>query len=81
MILFLNKRDIFGEKIVEWPLGNYFREYSGPNTYEACAEWIQQLEHEHSAAGRPQQRAIVLCQRAEHIYRLEHQRDAAGRSK
>jgi guanine nucleotide-binding protein G(i) subunit alpha len=42
MILFLNKRDIFAEKIAEWPLSNYFREYTGANTYEACSEWIQQ---------------------------------------
>ncbi len=42
MILFLNKRDIFAEKIESWPLSTYFREYSGPNNYESCAEWIQQ---------------------------------------
>jgi GTPase SAR1 family protein len=42
LILFLNKRDLFAEKIPLFPLANYFREYSGPNDYDNCLEWIKQ---------------------------------------
>jgi len=42
MILFLNKRDLFAEKIVKVPLSNYFPDYQGPNEYEAAATWIRQ---------------------------------------
>ncbi len=42
LILFLNKRDLFSEKLVHFPLVNYFREYNGENTYEETLQWIQQ---------------------------------------
>jgi hypothetical protein len=42
MILFLNKRDIFAEKVERFPLSDYFNEYTEPNTYEAASAWIQQ---------------------------------------
>uniref|UniRef100_A0A671NNZ6 Guanine nucleotide-binding protein G(o) subunit alpha n=1 Tax=Sinocyclocheilus anshuiensis TaxID=1608454 RepID=A0A671NNZ6_9TELE len=41
IILFLNKKDLFGEKIVKSPLNICFPEYTGPNTFEAAAAYIQ----------------------------------------
>jgi len=47
MILFLNKRDSFLEKIAQVPLTHcpLFSEYTGPNTYEAGVELIQETFH------------------------------------
>jgi len=41
MILFLNKRDLFGEKIVKVPLTVCFPDYSGEQTYEAGSEFMK----------------------------------------
>eukprot|EP00092_Neocalanus_flemingeri_P094533 GFUD01120222.1.p1 GENE.GFUD01120222.1~~GFUD01120222.1.p1 ORF type:complete len:362 (+),score=64.64 GFUD01120222.1:388-1473(+) len=41
IILFLNKKDLFEEKILHSPLTICFPEYSGPNTYEDAAAYIQ----------------------------------------
>ncbi|KAA0723268.1 Guanine nucleotide-binding protein G(o) subunit alpha [Triplophysa tibetana] len=41
IILFLNKKDLFGEKIVKSPLSICFPEYTGPNTFEAAAAYVQ----------------------------------------
>eukprot|EP01121_Diplochlamys_sp_Union-15-3_P000634 TRINITY_DN1053_c0_g1_i1.p1 TRINITY_DN1053_c0_g1~~TRINITY_DN1053_c0_g1_i1.p1 ORF type:complete len:356 (+),score=62.55 TRINITY_DN1053_c0_g1_i1:109-1176(+) len=41
MILFLNKKDLFEEKIKRIPLTVLFKEYDGPNSYPAAAEFIQ----------------------------------------
>ncbi len=41
LILFLNKCDIFAEKIQKVPLTVCFPEYSGPQTYEDCAKYMQ----------------------------------------
>ncbi|XP_058809965.1 guanine nucleotide-binding protein G(i) subunit alpha-like [Phymastichus coffea] len=41
IILFLNKKDIFAEKIAKSPLTICFPEYSGPNTFDECAAYIQ----------------------------------------
>ncbi|XP_042069240.1 guanine nucleotide-binding protein G(o) subunit alpha isoform X2 [Haplochromis burtoni] len=41
IILFLNKKDLFAEKIKKSPLSICFPEYTGPNTYEDAAAYIQ----------------------------------------
>jgi len=43
MILFLNKRDLFGEKIIRVPLTVCFPEYDGKNTYEEASEYLKNL--------------------------------------
>uniref|UniRef100_A0A1A8MB83 Guanine nucleotide-binding protein G(i) subunit alpha-2 n=3 Tax=Nothobranchius TaxID=28779 RepID=A0A1A8MB83_9TELE len=41
IILFLNKKDLFAEKIKKSALSICFPEYTGPNTYEDAAAYIQ----------------------------------------
>nr|ACB05684.1 G alpha i subunit [Euprymna scolopes]ACB05685.1 G alpha i subunit [Euprymna scolopes] len=41
IILFLNKKDLFEEKIKKSPLTTCFSEYEGANTYEEAAAYIQ----------------------------------------
>jgi len=42
MILMLNKRDLFAEKIQKVPLTKCFPDYPGPNTYEGATKYIQE---------------------------------------
>lgn len=41
IILFLNKKDLFAEKIEKSPLTVCFPEYKGSNTFDECASYIQ----------------------------------------
>jgi len=41
MILFLNKRDIFQEKITRVALSNYFPEYTGGDNFQAAATFLR----------------------------------------
>jgi hypothetical protein len=41
IILMLNKRDIFADKIQCWPLTICFPEYDGPSTYSAATNYIR----------------------------------------
>lgn len=41
IILFLNKKDIFEKKIQKVPLSICFKDYDGPNTYEAASQYIE----------------------------------------
>jgi len=42
VVLFLNKRDLFEEKIQRVPLTACFSEYDGPGNYDSCVQYIQQ---------------------------------------
>ena len=42
VILFLNKSDLFVEKIKEVPLTVCFPDYTGPQEYQACLEYIRE---------------------------------------
>jgi len=41
IILFLNKKDLFEKKINKVPLTVCFKDYSGPNTYDATSQYIE----------------------------------------
>jgi len=43
MILFLNKKDLFEEKIAKVPLRDYFSEYEGDNDMESASLFIQEM--------------------------------------
>jgi len=43
MILMLNKRDLFGEKIQKVPLRVCFPEYEGKDTYEECTKYMKDV--------------------------------------
>jgi len=43
MILMLNKRDLFAEKIQKVPLRVCFPEYEGKDTYEDCAKYMKDI--------------------------------------
>ncbi|XP_066924521.1 uncharacterized protein [Clytia hemisphaerica] len=54
IILFLNKTDVFSEKMQKFPLKDYFPEYTGTNTYEGSTFIREKLES--------------VCGRAVHTY-------------
>eukprot|EP01098_Paradermamoeba_levis_P006994 TRINITY_DN2900_c0_g1_i3.p1 TRINITY_DN2900_c0_g1~~TRINITY_DN2900_c0_g1_i3.p1 ORF type:complete len:347 (-),score=73.12 TRINITY_DN2900_c0_g1_i3:169-1209(-) len=41
VVLFLNKIDIFQEKLTRFPLSNTFSEYQGPNDYKSAASFVK----------------------------------------
>jgi len=41
IILFLNKRDLFADKLTRFPLVDSFPDYVGANTFEEASVWIQ----------------------------------------
>jgi len=41
MILFLNKRDLFTEKIKKVPLSKFFPDYTGDDSFEHCSAYLQ----------------------------------------
>jgi len=41
MILFLNKRDLFEEKLKKTPLKKHFADYDGPNEWEPAAKFLE----------------------------------------
>jgi hypothetical protein len=45
IILFLNKRDLFQEKIKKVKLKDYFPDYNGNNEYEECVNFIISMFH------------------------------------
>ena len=58
MILFLNKRDVFAEKIEQHPLADWFPEFAtvGSNSFDAAAGWIKEQvrrNHAHKLAHCP----------------------------
>jgi len=42
MILFLNKSDLFAEKIKKVPLNKYFPDYAGDNSFNSASEFLQE---------------------------------------
>ena len=40
IILFLNKIDLFAEKLPHSPLSDYFPDYTGGNDYEAACDYL-----------------------------------------
>lgn len=44
IILFLNKKDLLEKKLAAGKrLADYRKDYVGPNTYEACTEYLKEL--------------------------------------
>lgn len=44
IILFLNKKDLFEKKLAAGKrFADYHKDYDGPNTYEACTDYLKQL--------------------------------------
>jgi len=62
IILFLNKKDLFGEKIKKSPLTICFPEYTGANTYDEAGSYIQmQFENLNSRKGEKEIYTHFTC--------------------
>lgn len=61
MILFLNKRDIFEEKIAVTPLTVAFPEYDGNDDWQAAAHWIAEKFQEQNKNRSKQIYSHVTC--------------------
>ncbi len=62
MILFLNKKDVFSEKIGSLPLANYFPEYKGDGSESDSAKWIRsQFEKRNPQPGVRQVYSHLTC--------------------
>lgn len=62
IILFLNKKDLFGDKIKKSPLTICFPEYTGANTYEEAGSYIQmQFENLNSRKGEKEIYTHFTC--------------------
>lgn len=61
MILFLNKRDLFAEKIQKVSIRSCFEEYDGADEYEPASEYIQQQFENRNRNPEKQVYAHVTC--------------------
>lgn len=61
MILFLNKRDLFQEKIKKVSLTIAFGDYTGPNEWEKCSEFISEKFAEQNKQKNKQIYAHITC--------------------
>ena len=61
MILFLNKKDLFKEKILKTPLNVCFEDYIGNNTYEEAAAYIEGTYANLSENGRREVYTHLTC--------------------
>ena len=72
MILFLNKKDLFAEKIKKVPITNCvcFANYSGPNEYNAASEFIKQAFEDSNKSPDSMQSITAMNQPLPIIYVL-----------
>jgi len=61
MILFLNKRDLFAEKIQKVSLATYFPDYSGEDSFDDAAKFLQELFESKNRNPDKQIYAHVTC--------------------
>jgi len=61
IILFLNKRDLFEQKIEKVPLSVCFPEFEGPQTYAAGCRWLKDLFESKSKSEDKEVYSHVTC--------------------
>jgi signal recognition particle receptor subunit beta len=61
MLLFLNKSDIFREKIANKPISQCLPEYTGPNTFEDQANYIKSLFEARKTQSRQDVYTHITC--------------------
>lgn len=62
MILFLNKRDLFEEKLKKGVLfSDFFKDYQGANEYDECQGWIQEMFEQQNRNPDKQIYSHVTC--------------------